>query len=193
MIRETIVTTQDPAGRVHIAPLGLIVEGEHLIIAPFRPSQTLENLRANPYAVANYTDDVLVFAGCLTGQRDWPVHAATQIPGAVLDGALAHAELKVESVTEDELRPRYRCRVVHEATHAPFHGFNRAQAAVVEAAILTSRLHMLPADKIEREIAYLQIAIDKTAGPRERQAWDRLMARIGEHKAAAAGTGSKHP
>jgi hypothetical protein len=39
MIRETIVTTQDLAGRVHIAPLGLIVEGEHLIIAPFRPSR----------------------------------------------------------------------------------------------------------------------------------------------------------
>ena len=40
-------------------------------------------------------------------------------------------------------------------TIAPFRGFNRAQAAVVEAAILVSRLHMLPPDKIEREIGYL--------------------------------------
>jgi len=194
MIRETIVTTQDLAGRVHIAPLGLIVEGEHLIIAPFRPSQTLENLRANPCAVANYTDDVQVFAGCLTGRREWPVHPATHVPGAVLDAALAHAELKVESVSEDELRPRFRCLVVHEAVHAPFHGFNRAQAAVVEAAILVSRLHMLPAEKIERELAYLQIAIDKTAGPRERQAWDWLMQRIDEHRKSAgtaAMTGAK--
>jgi hypothetical protein len=53
---------------------------------------------------------------------------------------------------------------------------------VVEAAILVSRLHMLPSEKIEREIGYLQIAIDKTAGPRERQAWDWLMQRIAEHK-----------
>jgi hypothetical protein len=45
---------------------------------------------------------------------------------------------------------------------------------------------MLPPDKIEREIGYLQIAIDKTAGPRERQAWDWLMERIAEHKAKAA-------
>jgi hypothetical protein len=44
---------------------------------------------------------------------------------------------------------------------------------------------MLPAEKIEREIAYLQIAIDKTAGPRERQAWEWLMQRIAEHKAGA--------
>ena len=35
-------------------------------------------------------------------------------------------------------------RVVHLAQHTPFPGFNRAQAAVIEAAILARRLHMLP-------------------------------------------------
>ena len=183
MIRECIVITQSRAGAVHIAPLGLIEEGEHLVIAPFRPSLTLDNLRDNPFAVANYTDDVLVFAGCLTGRRDWPTRPATKVPGAVLNQALAHAELQVVAVVEDEQRPRFRCAVIHEENHRPFHGFNRAQAAVVEAAILVSRLHMLPPEKIEREIGYLQIAIDKTAGPRERQAWDWLIERIAEHKA----------
>ncbi|MGE0120037.1 MAG: DUF447 domain-containing protein [Dongiaceae bacterium] len=185
MIWECIVATQNRAGIVHIAPLGLIEEGEHLVIAPFRPSLTLDNLRENPCAVANYTDDVLVFAGCLTGRRDWPTRPATTIPGAVLDQALAHAELRVAGVAEDELRPRFRCAVVHEESHRPFHGFNRAQAAVVEAAILVSRLHMLAPEKVERETAYLQIAIDKTAGPRERQAWAWLMERIAEHRARA--------
>jgi hypothetical protein len=185
MIRETIVTTQDRAGKVHIAPLGLIEEGEELVIAPFRPSATLDNLLANPYAVANCTDDVRVFAGCLTGRRDWPTRPATLLPGAVLDQALSHAELEVARVSDDATRPRFLCRIVHEETHAPFRGFNRAQAAVVEAAILVSRLHMLPAEKIEREIAYLQIAIDKTAGPRERQAWGWLMQRIAEHNSGA--------
>ena len=187
MIRETIVTTQDCEGRVHIAPLGLIEDGDGLIIAPFRPSTTLENLQANPYAVANYTDDVRVFAGCLTGRRDWPTRPATRVPGAVLAQALSHAELSVERFTDDELRPRFLCRVVHEENHASFRGFNRAQAAVVEAAILVSRLHMLPADKIDREIGYLRIAIDKTAGARERQAWDWLMERIASHRAGAEG------
>jgi len=186
MIRECIVITQSKAGAVHIAPLGLIEEGEHLVIAPFRPSLTLDNLRENPFAVANYTDDVLVFAGCLTGRREWPTKPATKVPGAVLEQALAHAELQVVAVAEDEQRPRFRCAVIHEANHRPFHGFNRAQAAVVEAAILVSRLRMLPPEKIEREIGYLQIAIDKTAGPRERQAWEWLMERIAEHKSKAA-------
>ena len=48
-------------------------------------------------------------------------------------------------------------RCFYEASHAPFKGFNRAQAAVIEAAILASRLHMLPREKIERELGYLQI------------------------------------
>jgi hypothetical protein len=186
MIRECIVTTLNEAGRVHIAPLGLIAApqeagGEAWIIAPFRPSTTLDNLRATPFAVASFTDDVLVFAGCLTGNKDWPTRPATHVPGAVLDGALAHAELAVTQVEEDEQRPRFRCRVVHEAVHAPFKGFNRAQAAVIEAAILASRLHMLPREKIERELAYLQTAVEKTAGPREHEAWRLLVDKIEDH------------
>jgi hypothetical protein len=181
MIRETIVTTLNEEGKVHIAPLGLIAEEGGWIIAPFRPSSTLDNLRSTPYAVANFTDDVLIFAGCLTGQKEWPTHPSTHVPGAVLEGTLAHAELAVDYVQEDEQRPRFHCSVVHEASHAPFKGFNRAQAAVIEAAILASRLHMLPREKIERELGYLQIAVEKTAGPREHEAWRLLVEKIEEH------------
>ena len=181
MIRETIVTTLSEEGKVHIAPLGLIAEGEGWIIAPFRPSTTLDNLRATPYAVANFTDDVLIFASCLVGRKEWPTRPSTHVPGAVLEGTLAHAELQVDHVQEDEQRPRFHCRVVHEASHALFKGFNRAQAAVIEAAILASRLHMLPREKIERELGYLQIAVEKTAGPREHEAWRMLVEKIEDH------------
>jgi hypothetical protein len=178
MIRETIVTTMSAAGAVHIAPLGIIADGDGWIIAPFRPSTTLENLRAVPFAVANYTDDVRVFAGCLTGRTSWPTIASDRVPVPRLEAALAHAELAVDSVTEDEQRPRFRCRVMHRASHAPFAGFNRAQAAVIEAAILVSRLHMLPREKIESEIAYLESAVTKTAGLVEQEAWDWLMEKV---------------
>jgi uncharacterized protein len=59
--------------------------------------------------------------------------------------------------------------------HAPFKGFNRAQAAVIEAAILVSRLKMLPRDKVEREIAYLQTAVSKTSSLDEEEAWSWLI------------------
>jgi len=183
VIRETIITTVGMDGAAHIAPIGIIEEGDGWVIAPFKPSTTLDNLRRTPHAVANYTDDVLVFAGCLTGRRDWPLRPATKVPGAVLEQSLAHAELSVERVTEDEQRPRFHCRVVYEESHRGFRGFNRAQGAIIEAAILVSRLDMLPLEKISRELAYLEIAVSKTAGPRERQAWDWLTERIAQHQA----------
>ena len=186
MIRETIVTTADPNGRPHIAPIGLIVEGDGWIIAPFHPSTTLDNLRAVPFAVANFCDDARIFAGCLTGRADWPTTASAHVPVPRLVTALAHAELAVTRVTEDAQRPRFHCSVVHRAAHAPFAGFNRAQAAVVEAAILVSRLHLLPREKVESEIAYLEIAVSKTAGPAEQQAWQWLMEKIQAHYEADA-------
>lgn len=185
MIREVVVTTISATGRPHIAPLGLIEAPEGWIAAPFHPSTTLENLRAVPQAVANYVDDVRIIAGCLTGRRDWPCVAAAHVRPPRLAAALSHAELEVVSVQEDSLRPRFLCRVVHRAMHAPFQGFNRAQAAVLEAAILVSRLPMLAREKVESEIAYLSIAIAKTAGPAEQEAWDWLMEAVARHYAGA--------
>lgn len=178
MIRETILTSTSPEGAVHIAPMGVHVLEDTLLVMPFRPSTTLDNLLATGHAVMNYCDDVRVFAGCLSGRRDWPLQDADRIPGKRLAGALAHAELELASVEDDPTRPRLYCRVVHEANHAPFRGFNRAQFSVLEAAILVSRLHMLPWDKIEAELEYLRIGLDKTAGPNEREAWGWLMEKV---------------
>ncbi|MEJ2593016.1 MAG: DUF447 family protein, partial [Candidatus Thiodiazotropha sp.] len=97
-----------------------------------------------------------------------------------------HTEVQLERVEDDPVRPRLICRPVYETEHRPFRGFNRAQAAVLELAILVSRLHMLPAEKIEREIEYLAIAVEKTAGQREREAWSWLMERVEIHRRETA-------
>ena len=175
MIYETIITTVNADGGIHIAPMGIHDHGELMVLAPFRPSTTLENLTRTGEAVVNLTDNVAIFAGCVTGRRDWPTYNATTIGGGVLEAALAHVEVKVQRMEDDELRPRFYCKPCHRETHAPFAGFNRAQAAVVEAAILVTRLNRLPAEKVDREIEYLAIAVEKTAGEREQQAWQWLM------------------
>jgi hypothetical protein len=178
MIWEGVVTSVSSAGEVHVAPMGFREVDGRVVLAPFRPSTTLDNLLATGCAAVNLSDDVRVFAGCLTGRREWPTTPCEQIACARLEGALAHRELRLARVEADDQRPRLHFDVVLERIHAPFRGFNRAQAAVVEAAILVSRLHMLPPDKIDREMGYLLIAIDKTAGPHEREAWSWLVERI---------------
>lgn len=188
MIREAVVTTIDATGEVHIAPFGLIEEGHYWVIAPFRPSTTLDNLQEVPCAVVNYTDDVRIFAGALTGRRHWPVTPLGNFPVPRLAAALAHAELHVDRIEDHPARPRFICRVQRIEQHAPFLGLNRAKAVVLELSILVSRLDFLPREKIEREIDYLKIAIDKTAGPEELEAWGWLMQKVADFYADKAET-----
>ncbi|MFZ4503857.1 MAG: DUF447 family protein [Methylococcaceae bacterium] len=178
MIQETIVTTHDMDGQPHLAPMGIHYEDNALIILPFKPSSTLDNLRDSHVAVINYCDDVRVFAGCLTGRRDWPLREAEKVSAPVLACALAHTEVEVLRIEDHPVRPKVLCAVLHQVTHAPFQGFNRAQFAVLEAAILVSRLTLLSPEKIANELAYLRIGFDKTAGAREREAWAWLMTAI---------------
>ncbi|MGJ0431374.1 DUF447 domain-containing protein [Methylobacter sp.] len=190
MIQEILITTVNTSGTAHIAPMGIHVSSrpeagrpaDEVIILPFRPSTTLDNLLSSRTAVINYCDDVRIFAGCLTGRRDWPLKPAEKINGQVLAAALAHAEVELVRVEEDPVRPKLFCKVIHSVNHAPFQGFNRAQFSVLEAAILISRLHRLPLEKIESEIDYLRIGLEKTAGDRELEAWGWLMAVIDAHK-----------
>ncbi len=114
-IIESIVITQNPDGSPHIAPFGLRQRNNLVLIAPFRPSTSLDN------------------------------------------------------------------------NISPFMGFNRAQAAVLELCVLVSRLNRLPIDKIDAEINYLQIAVDKTAGEHEIEAWQWLIDAVENHKSALQG------
>ena len=193
VIYETVVTTVAPDGTPHVAPMGVRYRRTDagtdtrcdVILMPFKPSTTLANIVASRHAVLNIVADTRVFAGAVTGRRSWPLRPAERIEGVRLSCALNHAELELAELQDDPQRPVLRMARVFEASHAPYIGFNRAQAAVIEGAILVSRLRMLPAEKVDAEMAYLQIAIDKTAGPEEHEAWGWLTEAVARHRAAA--------
>jgi uncharacterized protein len=197
-IFEAVVTTQSPTGTVHVAPMGIRyradVDGQGapgVLLMPFKPSTTLDNILATGVAVLNRVVDGRVFAGCVTGRGregsglGLSLVPATQIAGQVLGSALSHLELRLQRVDDAAQRPTLWLRTVCEVQHAAFVGLNRAQAAVLEGAVLVSRLHLLPADKIVEEMRYLQIAIDKTAGPEEHEAWGWLRAAVAAAMATA--------
>ncbi len=184
-IFETVVTTQSPEGVAHIAPMGVRYQSGRVVLMPFKPSTTLSNIVATRHAVLNLITDTRVFAGCVTGRRQWPLLPAEKIAGQRLACALHHVELQLDEQVDDPQRPVLRLARVHEASHASFMGLNRAQAAVVEGAVLVSRLHMLPPEKVDAEMAYLQIAIDKTAGAGEHEAWGWLQQAVAAHREKA--------
>lgn len=185
-IFEAVVTTVSAEGASHVAPMGVRYQAGQVVLMPFKPSTTLANILATGHAVLNIVVDGRVFAGCVTGRRAWPTLPAETIRGVRLAAALSHVELRLAEQVDDLQRPVLRMQRVHEVVHAVFPGLNRAQAAVVEGAVLVSRLHMLPAQKVDAEMAYLQIAIDKTAGAGEHEAWGWLREAVAAHRAKAA-------
>lgn len=182
MIFETIIITLDANKKPHVTPFGVRFEGAkdnmRVIIAPYKPSTTLNNILATKCAVMNMTDDVRVFAGALTGRTQWSLLPVSNHAGYRLVDCLAHTVLQLVEVRDDAERPQLLMQALSSENHQSFQGFNRAQAAVVELSILLSRLHILPKEKVLTEMAYLQIAIDKTAGARELEAWRWLVEKI---------------
>jgi hypothetical protein len=98
--------------------------------------------------------------------------------------------VEIESHRQTPPRHEMRCRVVDSALELPFFGFNRAKHAVIEAAILATRTHLLPAAEIRAQVDAWQPLVDKTAGPAEQRAFDLLVREIETRleQPAASGT-----
>ena len=184
MIHEVIVTTISNEGIVHIAPMGIRFIDKQVVISPFKPSITLNNITENNIATINFIDDVRVFAGIVSRhKKDWELSARTDleiVPNLTLTNTFYN--VVVNEYQEDDKRPNIICDIKNSAVIKPFLGFNRAQFSVIEAAVLLSRLGMIPMEKIDREIEYLKIGIDKTAGPHELEAWGWIQDKILSYK-----------
>jgi uncharacterized protein len=81
----------------------------------------------------------------------------------------------VEAIDDGEPRARVSTVVVGSGNGREFLGLSRARHAVLEASILASRTSHLPHDEIRAKLADLQVLVDKTAGPREREAMDYVL------------------
>jgi hypothetical protein len=184
-INEIILITECQDGTAHIAPFGIRERDGLILIAPYRPSVSLDNLQSRRRASINTTDDVRVFAGALTGRRQWPVQDKAGV--LMLESALSYQALHLEKIEDDLTRPQLYFKVLKAEMLKPFQGYNRAQAAVLELCVLVSRLNRLPIEKIDAEIQYLQIAIQKTAGDQELEAWNWLMEAVENHRALLSG------
>jgi hypothetical protein len=170
VIIESIVTSMDPAGAVNFAPMGVEWGEETIVLKPFIETTTFRNLVATRAAVVNLTDDVMLFAEGAVSSPQFPAVPATVVRGVVLEAACSWRELEAVVIDDTPPRSRIEARVVHCGIRREFIGFNRARHAVLEAAILATRTHLIPREQIREEFARLQVLVDKTAGAREQEA-----------------------
>ena len=174
MIIESILTSMNAEGTINFAPMGVEWGETTIVLKPFLETTTFRNLSATRFAVVNLTDDAMLFAQGAISSPQFPWVPAAVVRGAVLEAATAWREVEVVAIDDTPPRSRIETRVVHRGTRRDFLGFNRARHAVLEAAILATRTHMLPAEQIREEYARLQVIVDKTAGPREQEAMAML-------------------
>lgn len=178
MILEGIVTSLDSTDEVNIAPMGPSVERPvtSLRLRPFKTSRTYQNLKQLGQGVFHVTDDVLLLARAAIGDL-FPkpeLFPAEKVKGHVLQKTCRWYEFEVESIDDAQERADIRCKVVHVGRIDDFIGFNRAKHAVLEAAILATRVHMMPRDFLQKEFDRLQVLVQKTAGLQEIEAFELL-------------------
>jgi uncharacterized protein len=178
LLLEGIVSTLNSDGSPHITPMGPIVGSDfnQLLLRPFRSSTTYKNLKHRGEGVLHVTDDVELIARAAVGKlQPLPrLMPAAAVRGAILADACRWYAFRVETLNDRDERTNILARVVDRGTIREFFGFNRAKHAVVEAAILATRINLLDPQHIRDELERLSVLVEKTGGRQERRAFEFL-------------------
>ena len=191
LLLEGIVTTLNDDGTPHVAPMGPIVDADftQLLLRPFQTSTTFQNLKRTGQGVLHVTDDVEMFARAAVGQlSETPrLFSAKAVDGAILADSCRWYAFRVESIDDAVERTQIRAKIVEYGRMRDFFGFNRAKHAVIEAAILATRIEFLSADHIRHEFERLAVMVEKTGGVQERTAFAFLQNYVTDHLRPSAG------
>lgn len=178
MIIEGLLATTNEGGALNLAPMGPRVSEnfQTLLFRPFESSQSLAHLRRTRCGVFHLTDDVLLLAKAAIHRLDPPPQAIPTPSERTfrLVDCCRWFEFEVSEIRETPPRIELECRVVEEGFVRHWTGFNRAKHAVLEAAILATRVGILPQSEIDAEMTRLETIVGKTAGPAEFEAFTLL-------------------
>lgn len=178
MIVEGVVTSLDAAGNLNVAPMGPIVEGDfnNLVLRPFQSSTTFRNLHETRCGVFHVVDSVDLLARAAIGRlSEMPdTQPASCVDGRILNDCCRWFEFRITDCDLSAERSVMQAEIVARGEQRPFLGLNRARNAILEAAILATRVHLLPKDEIESQMTVLRSAVEKTGGVVETEAFTML-------------------
>ena len=181
LILEGMIVTIDEAGRPNLAPMGPRVSRDldSFILRPFKTAQTYRNLKMTRVGVFHVTDDCLLLAQAALGESPTaPLVPIEEFSCPRLIDACRWFALRVTEVDDSGDRAQFMCRVEQQGDIRPFFGFNRAKHAVLEAAILATRIGIIPEDELQDQLQRLAAPVAKTAGNQEREAFELLRSYI---------------
>jgi hypothetical protein len=195
-VTESIVTTLGPNDRWNCAALGLLANGGHengetgngdgttaesssLVTArTWGRTRTWRNFREEGKGYVQFVRDPVIFTEAALSIREEST--------PILDAATAWVRVDVERIDAGEsgdtqwvewaLRPREKR--VHSRVVPTI---DRGHGAVIEATVAASRLDVPAYDTEELcdRLAYFEGVVERCGGPREREAFSRLIELVG--------------
>jgi len=194
MIVEGVMTTVDADGIPNLAPMGPVVNAglTRFRFRPFQTSRTFANLNTTRCGVFHLIDDVLLIARAAirTLSELPPTRPAETVPGLVLTDCCRWFEFRVMEIDDSRDRSEIAVEVTADRIGRPHFGFNRAKHAVIEYAILATRVHLLSETKIRQQREWIASAIEKTGGTDEQTAFAELDDYLNRQWAGSGSEGS---
>lgn len=188
MILETILSSSDEYGNGNFAPMGVHVPDDiqnlsdvkQIQLMIYSGSKTFANLKKRPEGVINFTDDILSFVDTALFSRNLPAVRSSLVHPPRMANAKTIWEFQIADF-DDSIEPaRINARILLHEEQAGFSGFCRAQGAILEAAILVTRLQWLPHSHVIKSWPQWREIVTKTGGIRELKAFQQLTDYISE-------------
>lgn len=180
-ISEVIVTTKSAAGMPNAAPIGILTERDEQgnetnhFVKLYKGSQTLENVLQTNTLAANVTNDAVLFVKTAFGQLNAEAYRPEFGDMPVLKKA--NAWIVCSTVVREERSDYFRFQVIPRAVKInkkEIRAINRGLNAVIEAAILATRLELAKDEQerkaIRKQLKHFKELVAKCGGSREKEA-----------------------
>ncbi len=185
MILETLITTNNETGDRHIAAMGPRFEGsdfakeglQKMVLRPYPETRTLKNLLTMGVGVVHITDNVfnIVRAALNREKSKEDKEFNRQLAETIEQTCCRYASFRVIHSNVESMPPQLYCQLNHWTRNRDFIGFNRAKNAIIEMAILVTRVRFLPKSEIDEAIVKSKIIVDKTGAEQEMQSYEFLI------------------
>ncbi|MCD1295645.1 DUF447 domain-containing protein [Methanocella sp. CWC-04] len=174
-ITEVIVTTISSEGIPNAAPMGIVRRGDRMVIRMYPGTRTLKNVKETGYLVANFTLDPLIYVTSAFEDLNCGFFVFEQgmLPPRLKDAfGWVYFKCKTEGVVE--LEP-VDVKVVERRVPR----FSRGFAAVIDAAILGTRMHLFKEDEARKKFHEYDVIVNKCGGSKELEAMKKLKEILG--------------
>lgn len=176
-ITEAIVTTASGAGIPNAAPMGIVRKDGRFFIRMFTDTATFKNVSDTGYLVANFTADPRIYAtSAFEGLAPEAFRFEEGMVPPRLKDAAGWAYFKCQVTDVVALEP-----ISLEIVRCTPPVFNRAFAAIVEAAIVGTRLRFYRGDEGRKKIEEYETIVKKCGGPEDIEAMRILKEILGIH------------